>query len=293
MDSESSAQAAIQELNGHEMGGRRMKVEMSVGVNRDQRRGKTTQKLFIGNVADGTTDQQLRGVFADLCPVVEADVIDGKNFGFVHIDIESSPGSYDGRLRIEQIINQVNGAEVNGNRLRIQASTNERERGGGRGGRGRGGGRGGRDGGRGGGFGGGRGGGRGRRDAPYPSRGGYNGGYNGGYDGGYHGGYNGGYDGYGSDYYGGGGGGGPMRGGDYYGDYSAPDRDYGGYGGGSSGMYPEPMYSRRPAAQQRPRGGRGFNNAGYAGGGGLGAPYPPPQASYDSYGYSSSTPSYG
>ena len=279
MDSESAAASAIQSLNGADMKGRKMKVELSVGGARDDRRGKNTQKLFIGNVADGTTDQQLRELFEPLCKVVEADVIDGKNFGFVHVDVGTAAASYTGRQKIEEIIGNLSGASINGNQLRIQASTSSgrNQQGGGYRGGGYGGGnngsfRGGR--GRGMSGGGGRGG-RGRgRQAPYPQPRGYD-------QGGF-----GGYDGYGEDsrdYYGGGGGG-PMRGSDNYsyGDYSG--------GGGSndyySDGYSEQMYSRRPAAY-KPRGG-----GGYGGGSGPGqssssmyssysAPPPPPQ----SYGY--------
>ena len=94
-----------------------MKVEMSTGVGRDDRRSQTTQKLFVGNVADGTTDQQLRDLFEAHITVVEADVIDNKNFGFVHVDLGVSANSRDGRNKLDEILNQVGGAELNGNRL--------------------------------------------------------------------------------------------------------------------------------------------------------------------------------
>ena len=54
MDSEAAAASAIQELNGHELQGRKMKVELSESKGGKQ---KNTQKLFVGNVADGTTSQ--------------------------------------------------------------------------------------------------------------------------------------------------------------------------------------------------------------------------------------------
>ena len=327
MESEEAASSAISGLNGHEVGGRRMKVERSTGGGRgggggDTRRGiptrgSTTQKLFIGNVADGTTNDQLRGLFEGLCPVAEADVIEGKNFGFVHVDLETNPSSYDGRQKMDQILNQLSGVELNGNQLRVQASTGSGRQGGDRGGQFS------RDYNRGGGGGRGRGG-RGRgRSAPYPSRGG-GGGY-GSYNN--NGGYNKtGFDNsdYSNDYYGGG----PMRG-------SYNDRQSG-YGYGS---YPEPLYSRRPAEYQRPSRGGGYGGqssaggyegqygqssygtqssaGGYAGqpssgygyGGhngassGLGPAYPPPEPAYHppepayqtygSYGAAVSTPSYG
>merc|ERR1719412_2057440 len=123
---------------------------------------KPTQKLFIGNVADGTTDQQLRELFEPYGEVVEADVMTNKNFGFVHID------SSIGRSEINRILKEMNGHELNGNAIRVQLSTGG-DGGGGYGGGGYGGGgyggygggRGGYGGGRGGGYGGGRGGGGG------------------------------------------------------------------------------------------------------------------------------------
>ncbi len=40
---------------------------------------KPSQKLFVGNIKEGTTNEQLKEIFERYCPVVEADVI--KNFG--------------------------------------------------------------------------------------------------------------------------------------------------------------------------------------------------------------------
>jgi len=195
--------------------------------------------------------------------VMEADVISEKNYGFVHVD-----GGM-GRGKIQKIIADLNGYDLNGHKLRVQLSTSGVRQQAGMGGESEcfrcggsghwsrecrwGGGEGGYQGGRGGG--GGRA--RGRRDAPYPARGG--GGYRGdrGYGGG---GYSGNYgEDYSRDYYGG-----PMRGGDPY---------YGGYSGGGYGeenFAEDDMYTRRPPA----RGGRGGYDAGgssgYGGAGGSG-----------------------
>ena len=54
MDSEEAAKSAVQELNGHTIKGRNMKVEFSSSTGSGR---KNTQKLFVGNIADGTTDQ--------------------------------------------------------------------------------------------------------------------------------------------------------------------------------------------------------------------------------------------
>ena len=54
MDSEQAAKSAVQELNGFDLKGRSMKVEFSNSKGSGR---KNTQKLFIGNIADGTSDQ--------------------------------------------------------------------------------------------------------------------------------------------------------------------------------------------------------------------------------------------
>jgi len=182
MDSEAASTNAIKSLNGKDVKGRRMKVERSVGggggghsghnggVDR-WGRGCNTQKIFVGNVADGTSNDQLRQIFSDHIEVVEADVMEGKNFGFVHIDLGTSAQSNLGRQKVKQILDLLHGVELNGNKLRIQTSDGGRKQGqmGDRGQRGSSGvefraGRG--SGSRGGGH-------RGRRDAPYPSREGF------------------------------------------------------------------------------------------------------------------------
>jgi len=115
MDSESASQEAIRNLNGqHEFHGRKMKVELS--DNKGQGR-KNTQKLFVGNIADGTTDAELRALFERYGRVVEADVMTDKNFGFVHVDAGM------GRGKINDILRELHGAELNGNKLRVQLST--------------------------------------------------------------------------------------------------------------------------------------------------------------------------
>ena len=76
MDSESASQEAIRNLNGkHDFHGRKMKVrhycfdqlrtnqirvsKVELSDNKGQSR-RNTQKLFVGNIADGTTDDELR-----------------------------------------------------------------------------------------------------------------------------------------------------------------------------------------------------------------------------------------
>jgi RNA recognition motif-containing protein len=40
---------------------------------------KPSQKLFVGNIKAGTSNDELRTIFERFCTVIEADVI--KNFG--------------------------------------------------------------------------------------------------------------------------------------------------------------------------------------------------------------------
>ena len=75
MDDETAAEEAVRNINGTSVKGRNIKVEKS------ESKGprKPSQKLFVGNLAEGTTDEQLRQLFERFAPVMEADVI--KNFG--------------------------------------------------------------------------------------------------------------------------------------------------------------------------------------------------------------------
>ena len=54
MDSEQAAKNAVRELNGQDVKGRNMKVEFSNSKGSGR---KNTQKVFVGNIADGTSDQ--------------------------------------------------------------------------------------------------------------------------------------------------------------------------------------------------------------------------------------------
>jgi len=111
MDDEASASNAVAELNGTDVKGRHIKVEKS------ESKGprKPSQKLFIGNIREGTTNDELREVFERYCTVIEADVI--KNFGFVHIDAEVQ------RNKVNEILRELNGYNLKGNQIRVQLST--------------------------------------------------------------------------------------------------------------------------------------------------------------------------
>ncbi len=111
MSNESEATAAVKALNGHSVKGRPLKVEKS------ESRGprKPSQKLFIGNIAEGTTNDELKEIFERYADVIEADVI--KNYGFVHIDANA------GRQKVNELIRELNGYSLNGSNIRVQLST--------------------------------------------------------------------------------------------------------------------------------------------------------------------------
>jgi len=255
MDSEMAAKSAVKELNGTEIKGKPMKVEFS---NNSGMSRKNTTKIFVGNIKDGTNDQDLRGIFETYGDVTECDIMKEKNFGFVHIDTGNDRG------KVGEIIRELNGYELNGNKIRVQMST-----GGGAGSGGAGGG--GRDNRNGGGpmKGGSRGGGRRDGGGPYNKGGRYGGGGGDRYGGGYNNGSRdeGGYD----DGYGGGMGGGSGGHTDFGYNQTLSSSSYGGssgygvssgYGGSSSYVgYSAPAYStptyRSPAYNAPPP---GYNN---------------------------------
>jgi len=111
MDDADKADEAVRALNGTSVKGRNIKVEKS------ESRGprKPSQKLFVGNLAEGTTNADLKELFARFAPVMEADVI--RNYGFVHIDADAGKG------KINEILRELNGYNLNGSQIRVQQST--------------------------------------------------------------------------------------------------------------------------------------------------------------------------
>src|SRR5215468_4884426 len=114
-----------------------------------------SMKLYVGNLAFQTTDEDLLELFSQAGAVESAQVVmdrdTGRSRGFGFVEMAS-------KAEGEAAITQFNGVEINGRSLTVNEARPRENRGGGGfgGGGGRGGGRGGR--GAGGGFGGGRGG---------------------------------------------------------------------------------------------------------------------------------------
>ena len=101
-----------------------------------------SKKLFVGGLSWDTTDESLRAAFETLGPVSDAKVITDRDtgrsrgFGFV---------TYADAADGQRAIQELDGQEVDGRRVRVNEAQDKR---GGGGGGGRGGGRGGGGGGR-------------------------------------------------------------------------------------------------------------------------------------------------
>lgn len=84
-------------------------------------------KLFVGNLSWGVTDESLRAIFAEIGEVVEAKVIvdrmknRSKGFGFVTMATEELA---------QAAIDQLNGKEVDGRAINISIAKPPREDGG-------------------------------------------------------------------------------------------------------------------------------------------------------------------
>jgi RNA recognition motif-containing protein len=124
------------------------------------------KKLYVGNLTYSTTEDEIRGMFAEAGTIVSVALITdrdtgmSKGFGFVEMETDASA---------QEAITKFNGRELNGRTITVSEARPPRERSFGGGGRDSGGG------GYGGG-GGGYGGGQGRRKGPGGGGGGYGGG---------------------------------------------------------------------------------------------------------------------
>ena len=78
MNNMSEAEEAIRNLHHYELNGERMNVEMSKG------RPKSTTKLHVSNLGEGSTNEELKGKFEEFGSVVECDIV--KDYAFVHME---------------------------------------------------------------------------------------------------------------------------------------------------------------------------------------------------------------
>ncbi|CAH2324794.1 RNA-binding 14 isoform X1 [Pelobates cultripes] len=105
MRGKDGALKAIEELNGLELHGKKMVVELS------KPRPQNTWKIFVGNVSSGCDITELRKMFEAYGRVVECDVV--KDFAFVHMERES-----DAR----EAIKDLNGKNIKGKRINVELS---------------------------------------------------------------------------------------------------------------------------------------------------------------------------
>ncbi|XP_077143483.1 RNA-binding protein 14-like isoform X1 [Ranitomeya variabilis] len=106
MRASDSATKAIEELNGRELHGKKLVVELS------KPRPQNTWKIFIGNVGTECEASELRALFETYGKVVECDVV--KDFAFVHMEKES-----DAR----EAIDKLNGRDLRGRRINVEMSS--------------------------------------------------------------------------------------------------------------------------------------------------------------------------
>lgn len=127
---EEEAETAIRELRNYVLNGSALNIERSTSETQGRKRKefasnfqtgpgghsgipkRNTTKIFIGNVKDGTTADELRTLFEQYGGVSEADVCSG--YGFVHMQFQNDA---------IKAIKAINGYYLNGNRLNVELST--------------------------------------------------------------------------------------------------------------------------------------------------------------------------
>ena len=82
-------------------------------------------RLYVGNLNYRTTEDTLGNIFAEYGDVVEVTIIEGKGFGFVEFESEDDA---------KEAIENLNGEEVDGRRIRVDVAKSRPQRGGGGGG---------------------------------------------------------------------------------------------------------------------------------------------------------------
>ncbi|XP_070179621.1 RNA-binding protein lark-like isoform X2 [Littorina saxatilis] len=115
MENMKEANTAIANLNGYNIKGQRMRVELSTGKEgnpKGDRRGNMTIKIFIGNLSGDTKPEDVRVLFEKYGEVAECDVL--KNYGFVHMENMKEANT---------AIANLNGYNIKGQRMRVELST--------------------------------------------------------------------------------------------------------------------------------------------------------------------------
>ncbi|OCT81665.1 RNA-binding protein 14 [Xenopus laevis] len=111
------ATKAVEELNGRELNGKKMLVELS------KPRPQNTWKIFVGNVSSSCEAAEIRKIFEEYGRVLECDIV--KDYAFVHMTRES-----EARAAIEAL----NGKDIKGKRINVEMSNKVQRSGGANGG---------------------------------------------------------------------------------------------------------------------------------------------------------------
>jgi len=77
-----------------------------------------TKSVYVGNLPHGTTEEELRELFAQYGPVESVRVIEGKGFAFVDLSDEKAGDA----------IRAINGMDFKGRVLRVDEARPRRER---------------------------------------------------------------------------------------------------------------------------------------------------------------------
>lgn len=85
------------------------------------------KRLYVGNLNYRTTEDTLGDIFSEYGDVVEVTIIEGKGFGFVEFESEEDA---------KEAIENLNGEEVDGRRIRVDVARSRPQRSGGGGFRG-------------------------------------------------------------------------------------------------------------------------------------------------------------
>ena len=80
------------------------------------------KRLYVGNLNYRTTEDTLGDIFSEYGDVVEVTIIEGKGFGFVEFESEEDA---------KEAIENLNGEEVDGRRIRVDVARSRPQRSGG------------------------------------------------------------------------------------------------------------------------------------------------------------------
>ena len=76
-------------------------------------------KLYVGNLSYAVTDEQLKELFSQYGEVKQANVIEGKGFGFIEMT---------GPEEAEKALKALNGSDFKGRALRIEEARPQKPR---------------------------------------------------------------------------------------------------------------------------------------------------------------------